>query len=106
MPDAIPVRAGSTTRRAAPAIVGFARPIPIPATMKPGSSTVQLEPTLISSISSNPPAVIARLAESSTHIWTRAAKLRETSGTRKTKAVIGRNRNPAPSGELPSMSCR
>jgi hypothetical protein len=43
MPEAMPVRAGSTTRKAAPAMVGLARPMPIPETMKPGNKMVQLE---------------------------------------------------------------
>src|SRR3954454_18572110 len=65
IPEAMPVRAGSTTRKAAPAIVGFASPTPIPATMKPGSRTVQLESTDTSSMSAMPTATMARLAASS-----------------------------------------
>ena len=99
IPEAMPVRAGSTTRRAAPAIVGFASPMPIPVTTKPASSAVHAEPTCTISISASPTATIARLPPSSTRSWTRAACLRVTSGTRKTNAVIGRNRSPAPSAE-------
>ena len=43
IPEAMPVRDGSTARSAAAAIAGLARPIPIPATIRPGSSAVQLE---------------------------------------------------------------
>src|SRR5437868_5283363 len=51
------------------------------------------------SIRPRPTAMIVRLPPSSSHIGTVAARLRVTSGTKKTNAVIGRKRSPAPSAE-------
>ena len=42
-PDAMPLRSGGTTEMADEASTGLTVPIPMPAMMKPGSSTVQLE---------------------------------------------------------------
>ena len=99
MPEAIPVREGSTTRNAAAAIAGFARPIPTPATMKPGSSAVQCESAVSPYMSASETATSARPTVSSRRNGARGASFRVVSGTAKTKTVSGRKRSPAPSGE-------
>ena len=107
IPDAMPVRAGSTTRNAPAASARFERPIPTPATISPGKSLVQLESDETSSrINTSPTDTRANPAVTITHNGVRAARRRVAIGTMNTNAVIGRNRRPAPSGESPRRSCR
>ena len=80
--------------------------MPMPATMKPGSSAVQRESESSPYINARPPATSISPAPIIARSGTRAAKRRVASGTKKTKAVSGRKRRPAPSGEYPRMSCR
>ena len=53
-PDAIPLRCGSTTEMEVDASTGFTIPIPAPATMNPGSSTVQVESGCVWAMSRRP----------------------------------------------------
>jgi len=99
IPEAIPVREGSTTRNAAAAIAGFARPIPMPATMKPGRSAVQRELDVSPYMSASESATSTRPTVSSRRSGARGASFRVASGTAKTKTVSGRKSSPAPSGE-------
>src|SRR3954447_1970644 len=54
MPEPMPARAGGTTPTAVDASGGFTRPTPMPAKMKPGSSTVHAESASTRAISTSP----------------------------------------------------
>ena len=56
IPEAIPARAALTTPIATEAIPGLVIPMPIPATIEPASSVVQLSATSIPCISVRPSA--------------------------------------------------
>ena len=99
MPEAMPVREGSTARSAAWAIAGLARPMPIPETIRPGRSAVQLELGVRPYISTRAIATSARPPASSQRSEAPGASFCFSSGTTNTKTVSGRKRRPAPSGE-------
>ena len=59
MPDAIPARRGSTTLTDVEASGALTSPIPMPPTMKPASSVVQVEPRVIPCMSSSATPITA-----------------------------------------------
>ncbi|HYT51085.1 MAG TPA: hypothetical protein VEL10_02645 [Gaiellaceae bacterium] len=80
--------------------------MPIPPITKPGSRAVQREPDVKPYISSRATATSSNPNDANTQGCTRCTIPRVASGTKNTKAVSGKNRRPAPSGEAPRMSCR
>ena len=62
IPEAAPLRRGSTTPIAAVASGGLTKPIPMPARMKPGRSVVQSSLGLTPCISTRPRPISARPA--------------------------------------------
>ena len=56
-PEAMPLRWGGTTAMADDASTGLTVPMPIPATMNPGSSTVHAEPAWMTVINAHPTAI-------------------------------------------------
>src|SRR6266516_956612 len=98
-PAAIPARAGSTAASAAEARPVEVMPRPIPARIKPDSSTSQVDVAVRWAIETSPAAAAAMATPSSTRIATvplrrpvRRATVNETSDS-------GRNRSPAWTGE-------
>ena len=80
IPEAIPARRGSTTLTAVDASGALTRPMPIPPTMKPGRSVVQLEFSLMPHISrSDRPTTAESSAEQDPH----GNPLRQSSGDRR-----------------------
>ena len=99
MPEAMPLRCGSTTPTAALASVGLTIPIPSPPIRKPGNSAVHAEEASSLPISSSATPTRASPTPRSRRIGTREDSLPATGATKKETTVSGRKRRPACSGE-------
>jgi len=98
-PAAIPGWAGSTAESAAEARPVEATPRPIPARMKPGSSTSQVEEAVRWAIEVSPAAAAAMATPRSTRIATLPISRPVRRATAKETSVSGRDRSPAWTGE-------
>ena len=98
-PAAIPAWAGSTAASAAEARPVEVMPRPIPARMKPGSSTSQVDVAVRWAIEASPAAAAAMATPSSTRIATLPISRPVSRATVKEARVSGRNRSPAWTGE-------
>ena len=98
-PAAIPARAGSTAASAAEARPVEVMPRPIPARMKPGSSTSQVDVAVRWAIEASPAAAAAMATPSSTRIATLPISRPVSRATAKEASDSGRNRSPAWTGE-------
>ena len=103
-PDAMPLRSGGTTEMADDASTGLTAPIPIPATMKPGSRTVQPDEAWVVPISRQPTAIRRRAVPRRYRAWMRTVSFPEMGATMKASIVMGRKRTPAASGPYPRSS--
>ena len=74
-------------------------PVPMPAKMKPGSSTVQAESASSRAISTSPIPTSASPAPIMNRTGNRAESFPATGATKNDRSVVGRNRRPACSGE-------
>ena len=90
IPAAMPLRSLETTLTATSAITGLSRPTPTPATMKPGSSAVQLEWAPMPDISSSPPPTPASPIAMITRAGRRPISATASGATRNGASVIGR----------------
>ena len=99
IPDAIPAFCGGTTLTAVEASGGFTSPIPIPPTMNPGSSVVQLELGVIPWMrrSASPTTAIPPPSRNRTGIRTDSRPA--TGETKNASSESGRKRTPASIGE-------
>ena len=98
-PAAIPAWAGSTAESAAEARPVEVMPRPIPARMKPGSSTSQVEVAVRWAIEASPAAAATMATPSSTRIATLPISRPVSRATAKETSDSGRNRSPAWTGE-------
>ena len=99
MPEAMPLRAWCTTPMAVEASGGLTRPMPAPASTKPGISTVQVELASTAVIVSRPtPTRIRPAAEQQPHGHAHASGAPTIGATKNDSSVIGRKRRPACSG--------
>jgi hypothetical protein len=99
IPDAAPLRRGSTTPIAVVARAGLVQPMPIPATMKPGSNVVQSSLGSIPLISSRPMPTSTSPDPMNARAGSRSTSLPVAGATRKDSTETGRNRTPASRGE-------
>ena len=99
IPDAAPLRRGSTTPIAAVASGGFTKPIPMPARMKPGRSVVQSSLGLTPCISTRPRPISAKAGGQEQRGPDSAPTSFPAMGAaRKDRSDTGRKRSPLSSG--------
>ena len=104
IPDAMPLRMGSTTPMAVEASGGLTSPIPTPQSRKPGSSVVHAESTVTPCMSSSPTPTSVRPPPRKPRTGRRSESFPAIGATTNDSSVIGRKRTPASSGEKPSTS--
>ena len=99
IPDAIPARRGSTTLTEVDASGALTRPMPMPPTMKPASSVVQLEPSSIPCMSRSATPTTASPPPSSSRTGTRSDSLPAIGATTNETSESGRKRTPVATAE-------
>ena len=97
-PEAMPLRSGGTTEMADEASTGLTVPIPMPAMMNPGSSTVQPDAAWVVAITRQPTAIRSSPDPSRYRDWIRTVSLPANGATMKASTVRGRKRTPAAKG--------
>ena len=86
------------------ASTGLMVPIPTPATMNPGRSTVHPEVAWVVAINRHPTAISRSPVPSMYRAWIRTVSFPATGATRKDRTVMGRKRTPAARGPYPRSS--
>jgi len=106
IPEAMPARSWRTVETAVVASGAFTKPMPMPPTMKPGSSVVHPESPEMPLISQSERAHNPSPKPSSNRIGTREESRPASGAATNETRLSGRNRTPVWSGDKPRTSCR
>ena len=106
IPDAMPERAGSTTPTAVEASGTLTRPMPTPATTRPGMRCVHDEVGASPVISTTPTPAITKPGAMSHFTGTCAVSRPATAAVTKVAPVISKKRIPVATADRPSASWR